>query len=119
MNTLFSRFALATAIELGKARSFVLCVLLLIAWAAWGPFVHYSDVWQLVLNSATSIATILMLFILQNSQNRDIAAIHLKLNEVIRVTEARNSLIGLEDCTEEQMGQHKAEFSGITKGIEP
>jgi low affinity Fe/Cu permease len=73
------------------------------AWAVTGPFFNFSDTWQLVINTGTTIVTFLMVFLIQNSQNRDAAAIQVKLDELIRVSKAQNSFIGLEHLTEEEL----------------
>jgi low affinity Fe/Cu permease len=74
-----------------------------VAWAVTGPFFNFSDTWQLVINTGTTIVTFLMVFLIQNSQNRDAAAIQVKLDELIRVSQAQNSFIGLEHLTEEEL----------------
>jgi low affinity Fe/Cu permease len=74
-----------------------------VAWAVTGPFFNFSDTWQLVINTGTTIVTFLMVFLIQNSQNRDAAAIQVKLDELIRVSKAQNSFIGLEHLTEEEL----------------
>ncbi len=80
----------------------------IILWAVSGPVFHYSDTWQLVINTGTTIITFLMVFLIRNSQNRDSTAIQVKLDELIRVSKARNTFIGLEDLTEEELEEARA-----------
>jgi low affinity Fe/Cu permease len=85
-----------------------------IIWAVTGPFFNYSDTWQLVINTRTTIVTFLMVFLIQNTQNRDSAVLHLKLDELIRVSEsARNKLLDLEDLTEGELERLKVSFSKL------
>jgi low affinity Fe/Cu permease len=89
---------------MGRPLTFVLCVGLVLLWAASGPFFHFSDTWQLVINTGTTIVTFLMVFLIQNSQNREGDALHAKLDELIRaVNEAQNSFIGLERRSEKEI----------------
>jgi low affinity Fe/Cu permease len=111
MNELFSRLANLTARQAGRASTFVISILIVVVWAMSGPFFHFSDTWQLVINTGTTIITFLMVFLIQNTQNRDTQALHLKIDELIRVTvDARNSMINLEDSTEKEMAAVKAEL---------
>ena len=104
MNSLFTRFANLVAHAAGKPVTFVLCCAAIIAWAASGPMFGFSDTWQLVINTGTTIVTFLMVFLIQNTQNRDGAAIQAKLDELIRAAEAaRNEFVGLEHLTEEEV----------------
>ncbi len=108
----FSEFAGQSAMVIGSASAFVVATLSVIVWAATGPFFHYSDTWQLVINTGTTVITFLAVFLIQHSQNRDGKAIQLKLDELIRCTEsARNRLIDLEHCTEEEMERIQTEFA--------
>lgn len=98
----------------GSPISFVLAALTIAVWAATGPLFGYSDTWQLVINTGTTIVTFLMVFIIQNSQNRDTAAIHIKLDELIRAVEgAQNRLIDLEDMDEEQLAAFRAKYAKL------
>jgi low affinity Fe/Cu permease len=94
----------------------VAAVALIVGWAVSGPFFGFSESWQLVINTGTTIVTFLMVFVIQASQNRDNKALHLKLDEIIRaVSGARNELIGAEQSTEEQIRQHEEEFLKIAE----
>jgi low affinity Fe/Cu permease len=87
---------------------------MIILWAATGPWFHFSDTWQLVINTTTTIITFLMVFLIQNTQNRDAKALHLKLDELIRSTaKARNSLVNLENLTDDELARLKAEFEKV------
>jgi low affinity Fe/Cu permease len=100
----FQRFSIATADLTGTPVAFLLSVLLVVIWLLSGPYFHYSDTWQLVINSISSVAAFLMVFVIQNSQTRDTWEIHLKLDELIRaVDSARNQFMDLEDLSEEQL----------------
>ena len=104
MERLFTRIASAVAYLAGKPLAFVLCVLLIAAWAVTGPIFQFSDTWQLVINTGTTIVTFLMVFLIQNTQNRDAAAMQAKLDELIRaIHEARGQFIGIEHLTDEQI----------------
>jgi low affinity Fe/Cu permease len=99
--SIFARVANATAHAAGKPLTFGFCFLIVVVWAVSGPIFHYSDTWQLVINTGTTIITFLMVFLIQNTQNRDGAALQAKLDELIRVTkEARNDLVGVENKPE-------------------
>jgi low affinity Fe/Cu permease len=116
MEGIFSRVAQGAGAQLGKPYTFALACLTVILWAALGPLFHYSDTWQLVINTGTTIVTFLMVFLLQNSQNRDTRAIQLKLDELIRANEnARNALLGLEDLSEEDMRRLHAKFAALAR----
>ena len=106
----FTRFATATARWTGRPLVFVACCGLVILWAVSGPLFGFSDTWQLVINTSTTIITFLMVFLIQNTQNRDNNALHAKLDELIRVTEAHNSFIGIENLADEQLEAILAEL---------
>src|ERR1700710_3035984 len=111
---LFSAAALWTSRQCGRASTFIVACVTIIVWAITGPVFHYSDTWQLVINTGTTIVTFLMVFLIQNTQNRDMAALHLKLDELIRASAgARDALLTLEDMTEEELRQLKAKFADI------
>jgi low affinity Fe/Cu permease len=104
----FSRVAQWTSQQCGRACTFIAAIVLIIAWAVCGPVFHYSDTWQLVINTGTTIITFLMVFLIQNTQNRDTTAIQLKLDELIRANEnARSQMLRLEDLTEDQIHRLK------------
>ena len=106
MDKLFARFATATARITGSPMAFLACVAAVLIWAATGPIFHFSETWQLVINTGTTIVTFLMVFLIQNTQNRDGAAIQAKLDELLRaVTEARNEFIGIEHLTERELAE--------------
>ena len=99
----FSRFADTVARASGKPLTFIVSVLLIVIWAASGPHFAYSENWQLVINTGTTIVTFLMVFLIQNTQNRDGAAIQTKLDELIRASAAQNVYIGIEHLTDEEL----------------
>lgn len=101
MNRWFSKFAQAACREAGKSYTFVAATLSILIWLGFGPYYHWSDTYQLVANSATTVITFLMVFLLQNSQNRDTVAVHVKLDELIKATkDARNQLAGVETLSD-------------------
>lgn len=104
----FGAFANKVAHATGKPVTFLLSVLVVAVWAASGPLFHYSDTWQLVINTGTTVVTFLMVFLIQNTQNRDGAAIQAKLDELIRASAAHNRFIGIEDLTEEELAALRA-----------
>jgi low affinity Fe/Cu permease len=115
--TFFSRLAHWTSQQCGRAHTFALACVAIVVWAATGPLFNFSDTWQLVINTGTTIVTFLMVFLIQNTQNRDAAAVQMKLNELIRTNQnARNSLLTLEDLTEDQLRQIKATFAALAVG---
>jgi low affinity Fe/Cu permease len=102
-NKIFADLAKMTSHEVGRAWVFAIALATVVVWALSGPFFNYSDTWQLVINTGTTIVTFLMVFLIQNSQNRDSAAIQVKLDELIRVSKANNSFMGLEHLTDEEL----------------
>ncbi len=116
MERVFSRLAQWTGLQLGKPYTFALACLVVIVWGCSGPLFGYSDTWQLVINTGTTIITFLMVFLLQHTQNRDTRVIQLKLDELIRANEnARNALLGLENLTDDDMRHIQAKFSALAK----
>lgn len=119
MRDLFRSFAHRTSDLVGSPWAFVAGVLLVAIWAATGSYFHYSDAWQLVINTGTTIITFLMVFLIQNMQNRDARAMHLKLDELIRaVTDARTKLVGLENLSDEEIDRLQREFQKIQRFAE-
>ncbi len=113
-NGIFDRAARWTSAQCGRAHTFALAMLVVVVWGATGPVFRYSDTWQLVINTGTTIVTFLMVFLIQNSQNRDTEALQLKLDELIRVSEkARNELIQLEGLNEEEVKRVKQELHSL------
>jgi low affinity Fe/Cu permease len=111
MNDVFRKFAQRISTMVGSPWAFVAAASLIIAWVATGPLFRFSDTWQLVVNTATTIVTFLMVFLIQNTQNRDAKAIHLKLDELVRATQdARNSLVDLEDLPDHELERLTREF---------
>ena len=107
----FSRFARWTERQVGAPISFAIAVAIVVLWAGSGPFFGWSDTWQLVINTGTTIVTFLMVFLIQSTQSRDTQALHLKLDELIRVDNAaRNSLLNLEEMSEADIAQVKTTF---------
>ena len=99
----FGELANRTSLAAGRASTFIIAAGVIIVWAVSGPLFGFSDTWQLVINTGTTIVTFLMVFLIQNSQNRDSAAIQVKLDELIRVGAARNSLVGIEHLTDDEL----------------
>ena len=113
---LFSRFARRTAWATGKPITFGLAVAVVAAWAVTGPYFGYSNTWQLVINTGTTIITFLMVFLIQNTQNHDAQAVQLKLDELIRATDrAHTALIDLEELTDEDLEKIRARFLALAK----
>jgi len=110
----FDRFARWTEHQLGRSVTFALAFLSIVVWGVTGPLFAWSDTWQLVINTGTTIVTFLMVFVIQNTQNRDTQALHLKLDELIRVnTDARNSLMGLEEKSQSEVEDIKSALEEI------
>jgi low affinity Fe/Cu permease len=114
MDEWFRRFASSTADVVGRAYSFIVAVTIIAVWAITGPLFHFTDTWQLVINTGTTIVTFLMVFLIQNTQNRDAHAIHLKLDELIRANKnARNALLGLESMSDPELQSLQHEFEAL------
>ncbi len=112
----FTRFANNAARATGHPSAFVISALIVLIWAVTGPVFQFSDTWQLVINTGTTIITFLMVFLIQNTQNRDSAAIHLKLDELIRShTQAHNSLMDLEHGDEEILGKLRERYGALAE----
>ena len=114
MNELFRKFAQTTSQTVGSSWAFILAVLIIVVWGATGRLFHYSDTWQLVINTGTTIITFLIVFLIQNTQNRDAKAIHLKLDELIRGVEgARTHLVDLETLSDKELDRLQEQFKRI------
>lgn len=105
----FSGAASSVSRWTGKPSAFLLCCLIVVVWGVTGPLFNYSDTWQLVINTGTTIVTFLMVFLIQNTQNRDNAALQAKLDELIRASEAKNEFIGIEHLSDEELEEILAE----------
>ena len=117
--TFFTTCSKATARATGKPQAFLVALGVVILWAATGPIYHFSDTWQLVINTGTTIITFLMVFLIQNTQNRDSKAAHLKLDEIIRALEgARNELIDLEKLADKDLTILEKQFERVRKKAE-
>jgi low affinity Fe/Cu permease len=115
----FRVFARRSSMALGSAWAFAGAVLAIFVWVVSGPMFHFSDTWQLVINTATTIVTFLMVFLIQNTQNRDAKAAHLKLDELIRaLKDARNELVDLEDLSDEELKKLQKQFKSMRKKAE-
>ena len=114
MNDAFRKFATKTSEVVGSPWAFIAAVAIIIGWAVSGPIFGFSDTWQLVINTGTTIITFLMVFLIQNTQNRDAKAIHLKLDELIRSAKgARNSLVDLEELSDEELKKLQTQFQPL------
>jgi low affinity Fe/Cu permease len=112
--TLFHSFAKWTANITGKPGTFAVCVTVVVAWAFAGPLFGFSDSWQLIINTATTIITFLMVFLIQNTQNRDAQELHLKLDELIRATKgARNLFLDLEELDDKQLDRLRGVYERL------
>jgi low affinity Fe/Cu permease len=112
----YSRFAKAASHFCGRPRVFALALAIILAWVATGPLFDYSDTWQLVINTSTTIITFLMVFLIQNTQNRDTEAIQVKLDELIRATRgAHNALLDLEELEEESLDAFRRKYQALAR----
>jgi len=112
----FTRFAKATSRVVGRPAAFILATGLVVVWGLSGPIFSYSEEWQLVINTATTIVTFLMVFLIQNTQNRDSEAIHIKLDELIRVSKgAQNALLNLEELEEEELDSIREKYVKVAE----
>ena len=112
----FVRFAKATARVTGRPATFALAVGVILVWLITGPLFHFSDTWQLVINTGTTIVTFLMVFLIQNTQNRDAEAVQAKLDELIRVTEgAHNALLDLEELDDKELDRIRAQYEQLAE----
>lgn len=112
----FNKFSSVVTKATGKPIAFIIATLIIIVWAITGPIFHFSDTWQLVINTGTTIITFLMVFVIQHSQNKDTVAIQLKLNELIAANcDASNRLIAIEDLTDEELEVIKKFYTHLSK----
>ena len=112
----FRVFAHRSSVMLGSAWAFTGAVLVIVVWLVTGPTFHFSDTWQLIINTATTVITFLMVFLIQNTQNRDAKAMHLKLDELIRAVKgARNQLVDLENLSDEELKKLEKQFQRMRK----
>jgi len=119
VNDLFRIFARRSSIVLGSAWAFTLAIVIILIWGLTGPTFHFSDTWQLIINTGTTIVTFLMVFLIQNTQNRDSKAVNLKLDEVIRAIKgARNELVNLESLSDEDLMRLEKQFKRVRKNAE-
>ena len=113
----FREIAQRCANALGSSAAFLTALSIVIVWAATGPLFDYSDTWQLIINTGTTIVTFLMVFLIQNAQNRDAKALHLKLDELIHsIHGARNKMIELENCSDDELAALETEFKRLANG---
>jgi low affinity Fe/Cu permease len=114
MHEFFRRFAHKTSELVGTPWAFIMAVVVIVVWAVSGPLFGFSDTWQLVINTGTTIVTFLMVFLIQNSQNRDSKAIQIKLDELLRAVDtARTSLVDIEDLSDDELQQLQEEFRSL------
>src|SRR5882762_709781 len=113
-NDRFGQFANSASNSLGSRWAFAIAIGIIVLWAATGPIFHYSDTWQLIINTGTTIVTFLMVFLIQNTQNRDARAINLKLNELIRaIDDARDQMIDIESLSDLELKEIQARYEKI------
>ncbi|MGN2242498.1 low affinity iron permease family protein [Frateuria sp. GZRR33] len=118
LSTAFRSFAEATARYSGKPTAFLIAAAVIVLWAITGPMFDFNDTWQLVINTGTTIITFLMVFLIQNSQNRDSAALQIKLDELIRATRARNSLLDVDNLDEEALERIRENYRKLAHNKE-
>ena len=114
--SIFARFASSTARASGKPAAFLLAAGLIVVWLVTGPMFHFSDTWQLVINTATTVITFLMVFLIQNTQNRDSEAVQVKLDELLRATEgAHNALLDLEELEQHELDSVRRDYARLAR----
>lgn len=119
MNEFFRRFSAKVSNSVGSPYAFIIALLIIIVWATTGPLFNYSDTWQLVINTGTTVVTFLMVFLIQNTQNRDSKAIHLKLDELISsIKTASNKMLNIEDVPDEELEKLHKEFQDLHEHYE-
>ena len=117
--SVFRSFAEATSRWAGRPVAFLAASLIIVGWAATGPLFHFGDTWQLVINTGTTIVTFLMVFLIQNTQNRDSAALQLKLDELIRATRAHNALLDLEELEDTDLDRIRSCYRELARRARP
>ncbi|MBK9176434.1 MAG: low affinity iron permease family protein [Flavobacteriales bacterium] len=116
INSPFTRFAKKTSTYTGRPATFIIAVFVIVVWALTGPLFNYSDTWQLVINTSTTIITFLMVFLIQNTQNRDTEALQIKLDEIIRSMEkANNALLDLEELDDSELDRIREEYAVLAR----
>ena len=116
INSPFTRFAKKTSTYTGRPATFIIAVLIIVVWAFTGPLFDYSDTWQLVINTGTTIITFLMVFLIQNTQNRDTEALQIKLDEIIRaIGTANNALLDLEEMDDQELDRIRETYQGLAR----
>ena len=115
MNRMFSEIASYVAHQTGRPITFLVAALIIVCWALTGPIFNYSDTWQLIVNTATTVVTFLMVFVIQNSQNRDGAALQVKMDELIRSSHAHNRFIGIEHLTDDEIDEYRRSCAALAK----
>ena len=116
----FAEFCQSLSNRAGSPKTFLVAVALIVAWALTGPLFHYNDTWQLIVNTSTTIVTFLMVFLIQNTQNRDNDILHLKLDELIRANqEAQNATLALDKLGSRELRQLRDEYSALGQGSQP
>lgn len=112
----FAKFCQALSNWAGSSKTFLIAILLIIAWALTGPYFHYNDTWQLIINTSTTIITFLMVFLIQNTQNRDNDILHIKIDELLRVTkDAQNAVLSLDGLDRKELEKLRQEYRSIGK----
>jgi low affinity Fe/Cu permease len=115
----FSRFAQALSKWSGSPTTFLVAVLLICIWAFTGPLFHYNDTWQLIINTSTTIITFLMVFLIQNTQNRDTDQLHIKIDELLRVTkDAQNAVLSLDNLDQKELHELRKKYKAMGEGEE-
>lgn len=114
LSRFFSRFSAVITKATGSAYAFITAIVIVIIWAVTGPLFKFSDTWQLVINTGTTIVTFLMVFIIQHSQNKDTVALQLKLDELLAASHSSNKMIGVEDLSDEELAEMKKFFTHLT-----
>lgn len=118
MSRVFSEISSFIAHQAGRLLTFSIALAVILGWLVTGPFFNYSDTWQLIINTGTTIVTFLMVFVIQNTQNRDGTALQAKLDELIRSSQAQNRFIGIEHLTDEEIEEYRKSCEVLAKKVE-